>query len=177
MYLDILLGLILIVTLLCGLKNGFLVEFMSTFGVILNFIITKKITPIVIETLGEYLKKYESNYIYGIVFLIVFILLSILIHILNIILKKQRIYLISRILGGILSLAKGIILVIIILFCYNLLEDNFEKVSKYGEDSKINRCFIENSDKLNSYIPDVFKKKMIEIKDEETIDKYVNKLF
>ncbi len=41
MYLDVVVGIIIVISIIFGLKNGFVVEFISTFGVIINFVITQ----------------------------------------------------------------------------------------------------------------------------------------
>ena len=42
MYLDIIVAAIIVISIIFGIKNGVIVEFISTFGVVINFIITQK---------------------------------------------------------------------------------------------------------------------------------------
>lgn len=175
MYLDILIGVVMLISILFGIKNGFVVEFISTFGVIINFVITQKVTPMVLKYVENYFGT-NYTYTYIISFILVFILFSILIHILNIILKKQSVFFISRILGGVLSLAKGIIISALILLIYNVTADTF-RIEKYGKDSNVNAYFLEFSKDMDKYIPEVFKDKLKEVRDNKTIDKYIDKLF
>ena len=176
MYLDVVVGIIIVISIIFGLKNGFVVEFISTFGVIINFVITQKVTPMVLKYVEKY---FGSNYTYTyvITFVLVFIIFSILIHILNLILKKQSVSFISRILGGILSLVKGFIISALILLIFNVTVDTFPKIEDYGKGSYANSYFLEVSKDADQYIPEFFKEKLKSIRDNKTIDKYIDKLF
>ncbi|MGB0405315.1 MAG: hypothetical protein ACPGDB_03910, partial [Fusobacterium sp.] len=83
----------------------------------------------------------------------------------------------SRVSGGILSLLKGILIAFLVILIYNIVLDSFPKISDFGKDSKVNAYFIENSDKINDYIPEIFKEKLMELRDGRLIDKYIDKLF
>ena len=176
MYLDVIVGIIIVISIIFGLKNGFVVEFISTFGVIINFVITQKVTPMVLKYVEKY---FGSNYTYTyvITFVLVFIIFSVLIHILNLILKKQSVSFISRILGGILSLVKGFIISALILLIFNVTVDTFPKIEDYGKGSYANSYFLEASKDADQYIPEFFKEKLQSIRDNKTIDKYIDKLF
>ena len=176
MYLDVVVGIIIVISIIFGLKNGFVVEFISTFGVIINFVITQKVTPMVLKYVEKY---FGSNYTYTyvITFVLVFIIFSVLIHILNLILKKQSVSFISRILGGILSLVKGFIISALILLIFNVTVDTFPKIEDYGKGSYANSYFLEVSKDADQYIPEFFKEKLKSIRDNKTIDKYIDKLF
>ncbi|MFA6878088.1 MAG: CvpA family protein [Fusobacterium sp.] len=177
MYLDITILAIVLLTFILGIKNGFIVEFMSTFGVVINFIMTQKIAPIVIKFAKSYVGEYNYNYVYGVTFIIIFMFFSLIIHLLNSFLKKQRISLLSRVLGGVLSLLKGLLIGFLVILIYNIVLDAFPKITDLGKDSKVNEYFIENSDKINDYIPTVFKEKLMELRDGRSIEKYIDKLF
>lgn len=176
MYLDIIVGAVIVISIIFGLKNGFIVEFISTFGVVINFVITQKVTPVMLKYVEKYLGS-NYTYAYAITFIAVFIVFSILIHILNVILKKQSVFFISRILGGVLSLVKGFIISGLILLIFNVTADTFPKVKVYGKDSRANAYFLEASKNMDQYIPEVFKEKLKTIRDNKTIDKYIDKLF
>lgn len=176
MYLDIIIGAVIILSLLFGLKNGFIVEFISTFGVIINFVITQKVTPFVLGYIERYLGS-DYTYAYIITFVCVFIVFSIFIHILNVILKRQKVFFISRIFGGVLSLIKGAIISALILLIYNVTAESFPKMKEYGNGSISNEYFLEISKNTDEYIPEFFKEKMKTIRDNKTIDKYIDKLF
>lgn len=177
MYLDITILAIVLLTFIFGIKNGFIVEFMSTFGVVINFIITQKVAPIVIKIAKSYVGEYSYDYVYGITFVVIFMFFSLLIHLLNSFLKKQRISLLSRISGGILSFLKGLLIGFLVILIYNIVLESFPKILDLGKNSKVNEYFIENSYKINDYIPAVFKEKLMELRDERSISKYIDKLF
>ncbi|WP_300356670.1 CvpA family protein [Fusobacterium sp.] len=176
MYLDMIVGVVIVISILFGIKNGFVVEFISTFGVVINFLITQKVTPMVLKYVEKYLVS-NYTYTYVIVFVLVFIIFSILIHILNLILKKQSVSFISRILGGILSFVKGFIISALVLLIFNITADSFPKIKEYGKDSRANAYFLEESKNVDQYIPEFFKEKLKMIRDNRTIDKYIDKLF
>ncbi|WP_294657602.1 CvpA family protein [uncultured Fusobacterium sp.] len=52
MYLDIVILVVLVLAILDGLKNGLFVEFLSVFGLIINFVAAKYFTPILMEFLN-----------------------------------------------------------------------------------------------------------------------------
>ena len=143
MYLDIIVGAVIVISILFGIKNGFVVEFISTFGVVINFVITQKVTPIVLKYVEKYLGS-NYTYTYVITFVIVFIVFSILIHILNIILKKQSVSFISRILGGILSLVKGFIISALILLIFNVTADTFPKFRNMEKTAYLMYIFLKH---------------------------------
>ena len=60
MYLDIVILVVLVLAILDGLKNGLFVEFLSVFGLIINFVAAKYFTPILMEFLK--FKVNETNY-------------------------------------------------------------------------------------------------------------------
>lgn len=176
MYLDIIILAILIISILFGIKNGFIVEFISIFGVLINFVITQRVTPMVLEYVQKYIgTNYTFTYI--VLFIVIFVLFSVLIHLLNIILKGKNISFISRIFGGFLSLLKGGVICLVILLIYNVTAENFDSYKKYGNDSVANREFLDFSENLDEYIPSVFKEKLKEIRDNKTVNKYIDKLF
>lgn len=176
MYLDIIVAAIIIISIIFGIKNGVIVEFISTFGVVINFVITQKVTPMVLKYIEKYLGS-NYTYAYVITFVLVFIVFSIFIHILNIILKKQSVFFISRILGGTISLVKGIIISALVLLIFNVTAETFPKIKAYGKGSITNEYFLKVSRNADQYIPEFFKEKLKTVRDNKTIDKYIDKLF
>ena len=55
--------------------------------------------------------------------------------------------------------------------------DTFPKIEDYGKDSYANSYFLEASKDADQYIPEFFKEKLKSIRDNKTIDKYIDKLF
>ena len=83
MYLDMAIGVVILFSLLYGLKNGLFVEFIAIFGVVINFIIAKKYTPAVIDFLN--LSKDKDRYfiVYVVTFWAVYIILGIIISLIR----------------------------------------------------------------------------------------------
>lgn len=177
MYLDIVVGVILVFSLLCGLKNGLFVEFLAIFGLVVNFVIAKRYTPTVIDILG--LSKDKDRYfiVYVITFWAVYILLGIMVSLVRNVLRNQSKGIIIRSLGGALGAAKGLLLTVIILLIYNYAADTFNGLKKYSSGSWFNKVFLEKAPEMEKYIPEVFQAKLKELKDGELVDRYINKLF
>lgn len=177
MYLDIVVGVILVFSLLCGLKNGLFVEFLAIFGLVVNFVIAKRYTPTVIDILG--LSKDRDRYfiVYVVTFWAVYILLGIMVSLVRNVLRNQSKGIIIRSLGGALGAAKGLLLTVIILLIYNYAADTFNGLKKYSSGSWFNKVFLEKAPEMEKYIPEVFQAKLKELKDGELVDRYINKLF
>ena len=177
MYLDIVILVVLVLAILDGLKNGLFVEFLSVFGLIINFVAAKYFTPILMEFLK--FKVNETNYfiIYIIIFWAVYIVMGIFLHFLRNIMDSQNKGFILRILGGLIGSIKGAILAVVVIFIFNFVSDLIPDVKKYGEKSKAAETMLKVSPLIEKYIPKVFKDKLNEIKNENLIDKYMNKIF
>lgn len=177
MYLDIVILIVVILTILDGLKNGLFVEFLSIFGLVINFVLAKYLTPILIEFLK--LKSNDSNYflIYIVMFWAVYIVVGILIHFIRKIMEGVTKGFILRVLGGVLGAVKGILLALVIIFIFNFAVNLIPDIKKYGNNSKSVEIFIKTAPVIESYIPKVFKKKLEEIRNEKLIDRYINKIF
>lgn len=176
MYLDIITLIILGLSIFGGLNNGFVVEFISTFGILINLYITHKITPTFCNITRELLKKQDDTYIYAITFLVIFMVIAIILHLLNLFLKNQKTSLFFRILGGVVSLAKGVLVCAILLTFYNIGQEKIESLRKIGEDSIANEYYLKMTEEVDFYIPSKLKSKIKEIRSDKTIEKYMNKL-
>lgn len=176
MYLDIITLIILGISVLSGISNGFIVEFISTFGILINLYLTHKLTPYFCKFTEELLQRQDETYVYAITFLVVFMVIAIILHILNLFLKNQNTSMIFRLLGGIVSLAKGGLIVAIMFTFYNIGQEKIPALRKIGEDSIFNEYFLKGTDNIDFYIPKNLKSKIQEIKTEKTVEKYMNKL-
>lgn len=176
MYLDIIILIILGLSIIGGINNGFIVEFISTFGILINLYISHKLTPSVCYMTAKYLTKQNDTYIYAITFLILFLIITILLHLLNTFLKNQQISFLFRILGGGISFLKGLLICGIFLLFYNIGQEKIKPLSKLGETSIANEYFLQMTDEVDFYIPNELKNKINEIKTNKTIDKYINKI-
>lgn len=177
MYLDIVIAIILIFAIMEGIKDGFLMQFFSIFGVIVDFIVAKKLTPIAIERMG--LNNTDNNYLltYIGVFIASYIVISILMFFIGIVLKAQSKGFISRILGGIFGLAKGVLISTVVLVIFNFVAQKYSKLDKYSDGSEVNKVFLEKSYLLEDYMPKELKSKLGYVKGRELVEKYFNKVF
>ncbi|MGL4425344.1 MAG: CvpA family protein [Cetobacterium sp.] len=177
MYLDILIAIILIFAIIEGLKEGFLLQFFSIFGIFIDFIIAKKFTPFVMERIS--ISHSENNFLltYIGVFIAAYFAIAILMFFIGIILKNQNKGVLSRGLGGVFGLVKGLIVSVIILFIFNFTSQRYSTLKKYGIGSKANYVFLEKSSYLDEYIPKELKSELNYIKGKELVEKYFNKMF
>lgn len=177
MYLDIVLAIVLILSLLDGLKNGVFIEFLSLFGIVINFVLAKYLTPKIIDFLN--LAKGDNSYvvIYVLIFWAVYIAVGILLHFFRNIVENQQKGFLTRILGAVLGGIKGFVVCMIIIFIFDFSVDKFSSLAKYGEDSKGTKIFLKVTPTIEEYLPKAFKDKINSIKDDRLIDRYLGKLF
>lgn len=177
MYLDILIAVILIFAIIEGLKDGFLLQFFSIFGIFIDFVIAQKFTPIVIEKLA--MSNNESNYLltYIGVFMASYFVIAILMFFMGVILKNQDKGFLSRMLGGVFGFIKGLIVALIVLFIFNYAAQKYTVLKKYGTDSKANGVFLKETHYIEEYLPKELKSELNYIKGKELVEKYFNKMF
>lgn len=177
MYLDIVILIVLVLSILDGLRNGLFVEFLSVFGLAINFIVAKYLTPKVIEFL--HLSSGNNNYfiIYIIIFWAIYIIVGIFLHCFRGIIEKQSKGLLTRFLGAILGGIKGFIIAMIIIFIFDFSVDKFSGLEKYGKDSRATEIFLKVVPNIEEYMPKAFKDKLNAIQDDKLVDRYINKLF
>lgn len=176
MYLDIVILVVVVLSILDGLKDGLFVEFLSVFGLVINFLAAKKLTPIIMEFLKLHT---QNNYFvtYIVIFWAVYIIIGILLHFIRNIMDSQSKGFILRFLGGIIGLIKGFILGMLIVFIFNFSTDIFPDIAKYGKDSRSGEIFLKTIPIVEKHIPKIFKEKIDKIKNEKIVDRYINKLF
>ena len=123
MYLDIIILVVLILAILDGLKNGLFVEFLSVFGLVINFIAARYFTPILIQFLN--LKSNDTNYfiVYIVMFWAVYIVIGLILHFLKNIMEGLTKGFVLRILGGIIGAAKGAVLALVVIFIFNFTSE------------------------------------------------------
>lgn len=177
MYLDIVILVVLVLAILDGLKNGLFVEFLSVFGLVINFIAAKYFTPILIEFLN--LKSSETNYfiVYIVMFWAVYIVIGIILHFLKNIMEGLTKGFVLRILGGVIGAAKGAVLALVVIFIFNFMSDLIPEIKKYGDKSRAAETLLKTAPLIEEYIPKVFKDKLDEVRNEKLIDRYMNKIF
>nr|WP_307774661.1 CvpA family protein [uncultured Cetobacterium sp.] len=177
MYLDIIIAVILIFAIIEGIRDGFLMQFFSIFGVIIDFILAKKLTPIVIDKLN--LAKTDGNYVitYVGVLIVAYLAISIVMFFIGLVLKAQSKGLITRSLGGVFGAVKGVLISIIVLLVFNYASQRYSKLNEYSKDSKVNKVFLEKSYLIEDFVPKEIKSKIGYIKGKELVEKYFNKMF
>lgn len=177
MYLDIIILVVLILAILDGLKNGLFVEFLSVFGLVINFIAARYFTPILIQFLN--LKSNDTNYfiVYIVMFWAVYIVIGLILHFLKNIMEGLTKGFVLRILGGIIGVAKGAVLALVVIFIFNFTSDLLPEIKKYGNNSRAAETMLKVAPLIEEYIPKVFKEKLDAVKNEKLIDKYMNKIF
>lgn len=177
MYLDILIISLISLYILSGFSIGFFVEFLSTFGLIGNLFLAKYLTPIATEKLGFYVNIENYTVTYAVVFILLYFLLLIATSFLNMFFRTQDRGIMNRLGGALMSGVKGLIISLVIIIGYRLLGRHYPEILKYGENSRV----IEYGDKvlptLDHYLPNQIKKQIDELKTENTVEKYLKKIF
>lgn len=176
MYLDIIVLIIIILSIIDGLKNGLFVEILSMFGLGLNFMIAKMATPLIMKNLNL---ETENNYfvIYVLVFWGVYIFMGVLLHYIKNIMQKQNKGIVLKIFGGLIGVLKGFIISMLIVFCFNYLSNIFYELEKYGENSKAEVAFLKLVPVIDKYTPKTFKEKIKSFKNKKMINDTLNRSF
>ncbi|WP_410207932.1 CvpA family protein [Fusobacterium sp.] len=175
MYLDIVVLIVLVLSILDGLKNGLFVEFLSVFGLVINFLLAKYLTPKVIVFLNQ--QSGSNNYfvVYIIIFWAVYIVVGLLLHWCRSIMDSQSKGLLVKFLGAVLGSVKGFILAMIIIFCFDFAVDNFKGLEKYRTGSRSTEIFLKVAPVVEEHMPKIFKDKLNSIKNEKILDRFLSK--
>lgn len=162
MYLDIFIGIILIFALVRGLMNGFVKELVSTIG----FLVGLFVAATCYETLGEYLTVdgSEVNMFTSIVaFLLLWIIVPIIFGLLATLITKALdltvLGIANRIGGGILSMAKYLVLlscVLNVMVSLNILNSERTEGSVMLEPVQYITKFA--MERAQEYVPEVMEK-------------------
>lgn len=162
MYLDIFIGIILIFALVRGLMNGFIKELASTIGFLLGLFVAATCY----QTLGEYLTVdgSEVNMFTSIVaFLLLWIIVPIIFGLLATLITKAldltALGIANRIGGGILSMAKYLVLlscVLNVMVSLNILNNERTEGSVMLEPVQFITKFA--MERASDYVPEVIEK-------------------
>ena len=162
MYLDIFIGIILIFALVRGLMNGFVKELASTIGFLLGLFVAATCY----QTLGEYLTVdgSEVNMFTSIVaFLLLWIIVPIVFGLLATLITKAldltALGIANRIGGGILSMAKYLVLlscVLNVMVSLNILNNERTEGSVMLEPVQFITKFA--MERASDYVPEVIEK-------------------
>jgi len=137
-YFDIVIGVILILGLVKGFKNGLVIELAALAALVLGLLGAVHFSGITESYLSQYL---ESNHIGIIAFIITFVLIVIGIHLLARVLDKliKAVALgpVNRIMGALFSLLKYAFIISVLLAVVNGLERNFKFIPEAQKESSI----------------------------------------
>jgi len=167
MYIDIIVGIIMVLSILLGLKKGFFFEVLSFFLLVLIIVLSKEWTPSVFLFLKEKIgiNTHILYYIaYGGIFISLYIINGIILSVLRRTLPRIFRGVIDSILGGILGIVKGSFVIFVFLMFYNLLSSEVPKLEKYSKDSKVNCYFLRNVHRIDGYYPNTVMEKLEELK-------------
>jgi membrane protein required for colicin V production len=120
MYLDILIVMILLLTILKGYLNGFFLETLSFFGVIINIVFSRILTPIILLKFAINPDSPLYSWTYALIFLGVYMLMGIFIAFIKRSLRNAFRGKLNSVTGSILGFFKGFIIYFVILFFYSL---------------------------------------------------------
>lgn len=176
MYLDMLVGLIILFTIYKGYSSGFFVSLLSLFGVVVSLVIARDFTPKIMSLMRIEGGEGTFSMIYMVVLLVIYLLIGILLAFLESFIKVKKRTLPGIFLGSGIGIIKGLTLSFVILLFYNLLGDHISGVKKYGEESHSNIVF----QKAIPYARDILPKRIgdnIESKGyKKDVEKYIKNI-
>ena len=162
MYLDIFIGIILIFALVRGLMNGFVKELASTIGFLLGLFVAATCY----QTLGEYLtvdgsevNMFTSIVAFLLLWIIVPIIFGLLATLITQALDLTALGIANRIGGGILSMAKYLVLlscVLNVMVSLNILNNERTEGSVMLEPVQFITKFA--MERASDYVPEVIEK-------------------
>jgi membrane protein required for colicin V production len=177
MYLDIFVVVVLLLAIILGAKNGIFIEFLSVFGFVSSFFVSKKITPIVITKMVIDTGKNGDIIAYAAGFLVSLIFISVIIHYLKKIFEQDSKGVVVIILGAMFGLFKGIILSFILVLILNIVGDYIDVVEEYTKGSKSNEIFVDLAvPTIDKYLPDILKEKLDKIKNKKIVSDKLGEL-
>ena len=177
MYLDIAVGIILFILIYLGVRNGFFVEFLTIFGVVASFFISKRLTPIVVEKFASTQIETQYEFIaYITVFIIGWMLMTLVVHFLQKIFAGERKGSIIRLLGGLIGLGRGLLITGVLLLALNITGDYVEEVRNHLQESKSNGIFLSAVPAVSGFLPPIITEKLNKIKNQEIMDEQLSRL-
>ncbi|WP_319204483.1 CvpA family protein [uncultured Ilyobacter sp.] len=176
MYLDILIAVILLMTVIKGYLNGFFIEVLSFFGMIINLIFTKNLTPILILNFSIKPENPFYSGVYAILFLGIYTVMGMFIMFIKKALKKAFKGKLNTMAGSILGLFKGLLIAFVIMVFYSLLSMNLDFIKKYGEESYSQKVFISSLPVLREYFPDEYGERLQNMAHREKVEEYLKNI-
>ncbi len=137
-YFDIVVGILLIVAIVKGFKNGLIIEFASLAALILGVIGAIRFSSF---TESWLLEHFSSQYIGLISFLVTFVVIVIGVHLIakmvDKLVKAIALGMINRILGAVFSLAKYGFILSILLAVFTSFDKTFNLIPEETRESSI----------------------------------------
>ena len=162
MYLDIFIGIVMVFALVRGMMNGFIKEIASTIGFLLGLLVAATCY----ETLGEYLtvdgsevNMFTSIVAFLLLWIIVPIIFGLLATLITKLLNLTGLGIINRLLGGVLSMAKYLVLlscVLNVMVSLNILNNERTEGSVMLEPVQFITKFA--MERASDYVPEVIEK-------------------
>jgi|GEM_PF-2232998 len=176
MYLDILIGVVVLLTVLKGYSNGFFLSAISLFGIVVNVVAAKLATPKIMGILNISGGSNDKTYIlsYTFIFLGMYVLIGLLLAFLKSFIKSSMRSFTDVFLGIIFGFIKGILISFILLLFFNLLGNHLPKIEIYGEGSYSNRVFKKTVPYLRDYFPEKIGDKIEKLKYKESVERYLD---
>lgn len=177
MYIDIILGAIILVLTLIGFKKGIVIEFLSLMGLIFNIIVSKKLTPVISDYFKVTSDNARSNQIitYSLIFFIIFVIIFIIIHFIKKIVKKSLDSITDRMIGALVGFIKGC-LVSVVLLVIVVLASNFHKdVKTQLRNSYSYKIYGKVEDIVIKILPDDLMETIKKITNQESIKESIKK--
>ena len=137
-YFDVVIGILLIVALVKGFKNGLIIEFASLAALVLGVLGAIKFSSL---TESWLLQHFSSNYIGIISFLVTFVVIVIAVHliakVIDKLIKAVALGLINRIFGAAFSLLKYAFILSILLAIFTSFDKTFNLIPQETRESSI----------------------------------------
>lgn len=172
--LDIILGIFLLILTLWGVKKGFIASVIQLLGLVIAFIVVSK--------LGHFVKSWLMNEFnlseilaviasYIIIFIVIMIIVRIIIFLMHRFVELLHLKWLNRLLGGLFSLANGILILSILTIILNI--SPFDKeIRKFTHESHIMKVVRSVTNILEKNYPGLEKyTDPVKNKIDETINK------
>lgn len=177
MYLDIFVGIVLLVLIFLGIRNGIFVEALSILGVVASFFMSKKLTPIVVDKFLS--KKIEAQYefiAYIAVFIICWMLMTLLVNVLQRVFDGEKKGPLIRLFGGLIGLGRGLLISCILFLALNIIGGYVGEVKGYLKESKANETFLNFVPAISRFLPPIITEQLNKIKNQEIMEDKLSKL-
>ncbi len=178
MYIDLIILCIIILSVVLGIKRGFLFEFFSMFGIFASMILTKIFSKRAYDYL-ELSKNDSKNMKFIIIYVVIFILIYLSLFLIIYLTKKffEKIMLgwIDRVGGGIAGLIKGTFISFIIAGVIMIIANYNEELDKYFKESHSGKVIKEISPSIMKLFPEDMSKKVEKYRNKINLDDLLNR--